>query len=94
MTHLFHPFVFGERCPGWSEDRRGGFVGIHAFHDEFDLYHAVLEGVLFNMRQCYEILEDLGGKPERILLSGGIMNSSEWARWRQTSSAVKFSPVE
>lgn len=77
---FFIPFVFGERCPGWRENRRGGFVGIHAAHDEFDLYHAVLEGVLFNMRQCYEILEDLGGKPERILLSGGIMNSKEWAQ--------------
>lgn len=77
---FFIPFVFGERCPGWSEDRRGGFVGIRALHDEFDLYHAVLEGVLFNMRQCYEILEDVGGKPERILLSGGITNSKEWVR--------------
>lgn len=77
---FFMPFLFGERCPGWREDREGGFVGVRACHNEFDLYHAVLEGVLFNMRQCYEILAGVGGRPDRVLVSGGIMNSNEWAQ--------------
>ena len=77
---FFMPFLFGERCPGWRENRTGGFVGIRAAHDEFDLYHAVLEGVLFNMRQCYEILVEVGGRPEQVIMSGGIMNSKEWSQ--------------
>ena len=77
---FFVPFLFGERCPGWREDREGGFCRVCASHDEFDLYHAVLEGVLFNMRQCYEILAGVGGKPDRVLVSGGILNSDRWAQ--------------
>lgn len=77
---LFMPFLFGERCPGWREEREGGFCGVRASHDEFDLYHAVLEGVLFNMRQCYEILASAGGRPDRVLVSGGILNSDQWAQ--------------
>jgi len=76
----FMPFLFGERCPGWREEREGGFCGVRASHDEFDLYHAVLEGVLFNMRQCYEILARVGGSPDQMLVSGGILNSDEWAQ--------------
>ena len=77
---FFMPFLFGERCPGWRKNRAGGFVGVRAAHDEFDLYHAVLEGVLFSMRQCYEILVEVGGRPERVIMSGGITNSREWSQ--------------
>jgi len=77
---LFMPFLFGERCPGWREEREGAFHGVRASHDEFDLYHAVLEGVLFNMRQCYEILASVGGRPDRVLVSGGILNSDQWTQ--------------
>jgi gluconokinase len=77
---FFMPFLFGERCPGWREEREGGFYGVRASHDEFDLYHAVLEGVLFNMRQCYEILARVGGRPDCMLVSGGILNSDQWTQ--------------
>jgi gluconokinase len=75
---IFLPFVFGERCPGWNEDRTGGFVGVRASHDKFDLYYSILEGVLFGMRQCYDILVDVGGRPDRVVVSGGIVNSDLW----------------
>lgn len=75
---LFLPFVFGERCPGWNEDRAGGFVDIRASHGASDLYYSILEGILFSMRQCYDILVDVGGRPDRVVVSGGIMNSDLW----------------
>lgn len=74
----FMPFVFGERCPGWREDRAGGFVGVRASHSKYDMYYAVLEGVVFNLYQCYEILAGINGVPEKIVVSGGILNSREW----------------
>ena len=64
--------------PGWNEDRAGGFVGIKASHGGSDLYYSILEGVLFSMRQCYDILVDVGGRPDRIVVSGGIVNSDLW----------------
>ena len=30
------------------------------------------------MRQCYDILVEVGGRPEEVLVSGGIVNSVPW----------------
>ncbi|HXL03502.1 MAG TPA: FGGY family carbohydrate kinase [Bacillota bacterium] len=76
----FLPFLFGERCPGWHEEKTGGFYGVKGSHNEFDLYYSILEGVLFNMYQCYKILAEIGGTPGRILMSGGILNSPLWSQ--------------
>jgi len=75
---LFLPFIYGERCPGWDEDRPGGFVGLKAQHGPAEMYYAILEGVLFNLYQCYGILTEVAETPERIFISGGIMHSSFW----------------
>lgn len=75
---IFLPFIYGERCPGWDEYRPGGFVGLRAQHGQEEMYYAILEGVLFNLYQCYTILTEVAGAPERILISGGIMNSPFW----------------
>ncbi len=75
---IFMAFLFGERSPGWNEQRPGGFVDIKAFHGKYDLYYAILEGILFTMRQCYDILVEVGGWPEEVLVSGGIVNSTPW----------------
>ena len=76
----FMPFLFGERCPGWQEEKAGGFHGVRGSHNEFDLYYSVLEGVLFNMYQCYRILTEIGGTPRDVLMSGGILNSPLWSQ--------------
>lgn len=75
---IFLPFIYGERCPGWDENRPGGFMGVRAQHGQAELYYAILEGVLFNLYQCYLILTETAGEPDRILISGGIMNSRFW----------------
>jgi gluconokinase len=75
---LFLPFPYGERCPGWRDDRRAEFRELAGEHDLADLYYAVLEGVLFNLYHCYTILNELMPEPERILISGGIVRSPQW----------------
>lgn len=77
---IFLPFLFGERCPGWNDERRGGFVDVLARHSAGDLYYSVQEGVLFNLYHCYRTLTELNGKPKRILLSGGILKSKAWTQ--------------
>lgn len=76
----FLPFTFGERCPGWNDDRRGGFENMASSHSVQELYRSVQEGVLFNLYQCYEMLISINGVPERIKLSGGILNSPLWTQ--------------
>ncbi|SNS17581.1 gluconokinase [Anaerovirgula multivorans] len=79
-TPVFLPFLFGERCPGWQDDRNAAFFDIKPFHTANDLYHAVMEGVLFNLYQCYEVLSNINGIPKKIKLSGGILHSSYWTQ--------------
>ena len=77
---IFLPFQFGERCPGWDDERTGGFTGILPDTTIYDLYQAVQEGVLFNLYQCYKVLELLNGTPKHIRFSGGILNSNKWSQ--------------
>lgn len=77
---VFLPFLFGERCPGWRDDRLGGFAGVRPEHNVSDLYLAVQRGVLFGMYQCYESLTSNMGWPESICLSGGILRSEGWTQ--------------
>lgn len=79
-TPVFLPFVYGERCPGWDDQRGGGFVGLRLAHDLGAMYRAVQEGVLFNLYQCYQKLVELNGTPERVKLSGGILHSAVWSQ--------------
>lgn len=77
---IFLPFLHGERCPGWNDERRGEFVGLRAGQDVVALYRSVQEGVLFNLYQCYSALTELNGPSERLKLSGGILNSQRWTQ--------------
>ena len=74
------PFLFGERCPGWNDNRRGGFLNLDGGHDIRDLYAALLEGVLYNLYHSYLYLVKECGNPDVILLSGGIANSKVWTQ--------------
>lgn len=75
---IFLPFLYGERCPGWNDERRAFFCDVFPQHTSSDYYYSVLEGVLFNIYQCYLKLCDLNGEPQEIRTSGGILNSSRW----------------
>ncbi len=74
---VFLPFLYGERCPGWDAIRTGGFVELKGSHGLPEMYSALLEGILFNIFQCYKQLSALY-KIEKINLSGGILYSPVW----------------
>lgn len=75
---IFLPFIFGERCPGWNDNWKGGFYELNPNHNIYDGYRAIQEGVLFNLYQCYELLRELNNDPTEIRLSGGITRSDVW----------------
>ena len=87
---VFMPFLFGERNPGWSDDRAGGFVNLRGTHGIHEMYRAVQMGVLFNLYQCYEALVREVGVPKEINLSGGILNSR---RWTQMAADIFAAPM-
>jgi len=77
-TPVFLPFLYGERCPGWQDERKAGFLNVMPSHSPKDFYHGVLEGILFNLYQCYNVLTETNGVPKKIKISGGILNSPFW----------------
>ncbi|MBK5262003.1 MAG: hypothetical protein JJE17_05425 [Peptostreptococcaceae bacterium] len=76
-TPIFLPFLFGERCPGWDDGKKASFFDCKPEATTQDYYQAVLEGVLFNLYQCFDTLSTVE-KINCIKVSGGILQSKTW----------------
>ncbi|HYZ16463.1 MAG TPA: FGGY-family carbohydrate kinase, partial [Candidatus Acidoferrum sp.] len=66
------PFFGGERAPYWDSTLRGVFDGIDLAHDRRTLLRAVFEGVVFGVRAVYDVVRELAGDADRLLLTGGL----------------------
>ena len=75
---IFLPYLMGERTPHLDPDARGVFFGISARHTKKDMLRAVMEGVIFSLFDCINIIESIGVKNESIYASGGGGNSPLW----------------
>ncbi len=75
---VFLPYIQGERTPHLDSDIRGGFIGLDISHKLQHLYRAVLEGVALSMRDCIEVMEDVGVKINDMVVSGGGASSQVW----------------
>jgi xylulokinase len=67
----FLPYLQGERTPHRNASLRAAFVGLSLAHSRAHMTRAVLEGVAFALRDCVEILGELGITPSLLLLTGG-----------------------
>ncbi len=75
---FFLPYLAGERTPHMDPRARGSFVGLTLRHGRAHLARAVMEGVVFGMRQGLALMLDLSVTPERILASGGATQHPLW----------------
>ncbi|MBZ8180772.1 gluconokinase [Oscillatoria salina] len=75
---IFHPYLAGERSPLWDGNARASFFGLSLRHTKAHLIRAVLEGVVYNLYLVFQALEDVVGKGDTILASGGFAKSSIW----------------
>ena len=74
---LFLPYLFGERCPVNDSAARGAFIGLTASHTKADFNRAVLEGVVYSLRQVYENVRP-HDRFSRLILAGGGSKSPLW----------------
>jgi xylulokinase len=88
---LFAPYLAGERTPHPDPDVRGAFAGLSLRHDRGALVRAVMEGVAYSLRDCLELLRELGVEPEVARVSGGGARS---ALWREIVASVLGVPLE
>ena len=75
---FFLPYLTGERTPYPDPNARGAFIGLNVRHTKAHMTRSVLEGVAYSLRDCYELISNLGIKAESIVISGGGAKSVLW----------------
>ena len=76
----FLPYLTGERTPHTDSNARGAFVGMHTGHRRGHLVRAVMEGVVFALRDSLELMRDLGVDATEAVAVGGGARSAFWRR--------------
>lgn len=74
---LFQPYLLGERAPFWTNDIRGGFVGLTINHTKAHFIRVILEGIAFNLAEVYEAVS---APDDIIYVTGGISAHEGWCK--------------
>ena len=91
-NHVFFlPYLMGERSPHNNPKARGAFVGMTMDTTRADMTQAVLEGVIFGLRDSIEIARKLGISIQSTRICGGGAKSP---LWRQMTADIIGIPVE
>ena len=87
---IFIPYLAGERTPFNNPLARGVFFGLSMKHGQANLVRAVMEGVVYNLRECRDVFDGMGLASRKVIASGGAAKS---AVWRQIMADVLESPI-
>ena len=78
-NHVFFlPYLMGERSPHNDPNVRGIFIGMSMDTTREELTQAVLEGVVFGLRDSFEVAKSLGIQIDRTKICGGGAKSPLW----------------
>ncbi len=90
---IFLPYLTGERAPHADPYARGVFYGLSITSNLGDMARAVMEGVVFGLRETYELilLAKPDMKPTEVVSSGGASKSR---LWRQIQADIMGLPVK
>lgn len=88
---LYLPYLSGERTPHLDPDASGMFFGMRLFHERGHFLRAVMEGVIYSLRECLDLLESLGVSADTIIASGGGAASPLWL---QIQADILRKPVQ
>ncbi|MFB0517092.1 MAG: xylulokinase [Candidatus Neomarinimicrobiota bacterium] len=75
---LFLPYLSGERTPYADPTARGVFFGMTLRHQRPHFVRAVMEGITYSLRDCLELIDNLGLGVDQIRASGGGAASKLW----------------
>ncbi|MBE0478644.1 xylulokinase [Candidatus Aerophobetes bacterium] len=87
---LFLPYLEGERTPHLDPQARGAFIGLTLRHSQSDLIRAIMEGVVFALRDTLEEFKRLEIRPFHVVSSGGGAKNK---LWRQIQADIFNLPV-
>jgi len=75
---VFLPYLMGERSPILDPYAKGVFFGITAKHTRREFIRAVMEGVVFSLKSCMDVLEEMSVEIKEVRVSGGGSKSNLW----------------
>ena len=87
---IFLPYLSGERTPHLDPQARGAFFGLTTRHTSAHMTRAVMEGVVYSLRDSLEIMRGLEVPVDGIRATGGGARST---LWRQLQADVYAAPV-
>jgi xylulokinase len=87
---VFLPYLSGERAPHLDPKARGAFFGLTARHGAKHMTRAVMEGVIFSLRDSLDIMRDLGVPVDDVRATGGGARSE---LWRQLQADIYATPI-
>ena len=87
---VFLPYLSGERTPHLDPKARGAFFGLTARHGVEHMTRAVMEGVIFSLRDSLEIMRGLDLPLEDVRATGGGARSE---LWRQLQADIYGTPI-
>ena len=75
---IYLPYMMGERSPHLDPNAKGVFFGLSARHDKRAMLRAVMEGVVYSLRDCMDIITGMGIDVTEVRASGGGGKSELW----------------
>ena len=94
-NHVFYlPYLMGERSPHNDPYARATFTGMTMDTTRADMMQAVLEGVVFALRDSLEVAKSLGIKIERTKICGGGAKSPLWKKIIANVMNLKVDVIE
>jgi xylulokinase len=87
---FFKPHVDGEGSPLHGGGAQGAFVGLRTHHAQADLTRAVMEGIVFSLRERLDVMRALGIDLRQVRATGGGARSQ---LWRQMQADIFAVPV-
>ena len=75
---FFYPYHIGARLPIRLKNAKAAFVGLGLEHDKFDMYRAVMEGVVFQVKLTIDDFAANGACIDTLHVAGGATKSDFW----------------
>lgn len=75
---FFHPYLQGEITPYLDNALKASFTGVSSFHTKAHFNRAVLEGVAYSLKDCFNVLCGLGIDIRSAGMIGGGAKSPLW----------------
>ena len=88
---LFLPYLGGERTPHNDSQIRASFINLDHNADRQAMIRAVIEGVAFAFRDCFDALSSTGTKINQLVAVGGGAKSEYWVQAIATALGLPIS---